>query len=92
MHTIRRLRRAVIEQRYRISSHANQEMSEDDLIAEDVEQIILRGRVARRYTRDPRGPRYEVVGGTMDGRNARVVCRFVPSGQLVIITAYAETE
>lgn len=92
MRALQRMRQAVGDQRYRISSHANREMSEDDLAAEDIETIILTGRISRRFTRDPRGTRYEVAGDTTDGRRASVVCRFVPSGQLVIITAYAEKE
>jgi hypothetical protein len=89
MRAIERIREAIRRQRYRISSHANEEMSEDDLEAVDVEQIILTGRIARRYTRDPRGTRYEVVGQTTDQRQATVVCRFLPSGFLLIVTAYA---
>lgn len=92
MSGLARVRQAIREQRYRISSHANEEMSEDDLEAVDIEQIILMGHVARRFTRDPRGTRYEVVGQTTDGRRASVVCRFLPSGALLIITAYAEEE
>jgi hypothetical protein len=88
MRTIQRLRQAIREQRYRISSHANEEMSEDDLSAEDIESIILTGQIVRRFTRDPRGTRYEVAGDTMDSRRAYVVCRFLPSGVLLIITAY----
>jgi len=92
MRALQRMQKAVREQRYRISSHANEEMSEDNLVAEDVENIILRGRIVRRFTRDPRGTRYEVVGDTTDGRRARVVCRFLSSGVLLLITAYAEEE
>ena len=90
MGALQRLRKAVRDQRYRISSHANEEMSEDELEASDIENIILTGRVARRFTRDPRGTRYAVVGGTTDGRRAYVVCRFLPSAVLLIITAYVE--
>ncbi len=75
-----------------ISSHANEEMSEDHLMAEDIEEVILRGRIVRRYTRDLRGTRYEIAGRAIDGRRARVVCRFLPSGILVIITAFARGE
>jgi Domain of unknown function (DUF4258) len=88
MRTLARMREAIRRQRYRISSHANAEMSDDDLEAVDVEQIILTGHIGHRYTRDPRGTRYEVVGRTTDVRRAAVVCRFLPSGVLLIITAY----
>lgn len=89
---MQRLRRAAREERYRISSHANQEMSEDNLLAQDLESIVLTGRVARRFSRDPRGTRWEVAGRTTDGRTASVVCRFLLSGVLLIITAYERQE
>ena len=92
MDILQRIRRAVREQKYRISSHANEEMSEDDLEAKDIECIIFGGRVARRFTRDPRGTRYEVIGDATDGRRGGVVCRFLRSGVLLIITVYAEEE
>lgn len=86
------IRQAIEEQRYRISSHGNEEMSEDDLVAEDIESIVRTGRITGRFTRDPRGTRYEVAGRATDGRRARVVCRFLLSGVLLVITAYAEEE
>jgi hypothetical protein len=92
MRALQRMQTAIREQGYRISSHANEEMSEDNLVAQDVENVILRGRIARRFTRDPRGTRYEVTGDTADGRRARVVCRFLSSGVLLLITAYVEEE
>jgi len=92
MRALQRIQKAIREQRYRISSHANEEMSEDNLVADDVENVILGGRIMRKFTRDPRGTRYEVAGDTRDGRRARVVCRFLPSGMLLIITAYEREE
>ncbi|MBI1925194.1 DUF4258 domain-containing protein [Candidatus Poribacteria bacterium] len=92
MRAKQRMRQAIREQRYRISSHANEEMSEDNLVAADIESIVLTGQITRRFTHDPRGTRYEVAGDTTDGRRAGVVCRFLSSGVLLIITAYAEEE
>jgi hypothetical protein len=89
---LERIRKAIHEQDYRISAHANEEMSADDLETEDVERTILTGRIIRRFTRDPRGTRYEVRGDTADGRQAYVVCRFLPAGILLIITAYVDEE
>lgn len=89
MRELERIRQAVNDQRYRVSSHANEEMSEDDLESHDVEQVLLTGAITRRFTRDPRGTRYEVTGDTTDGRQAAVICRFLASGWLLIITAYA---
>ena len=92
MRAKQRMRQAIREQQYRISSHANEEMSEDDLMAEDIESIVLTGQITRRFTHDPRGTRYEVAGNTTDGRRGCVVCRFLTSGVLLIITAYVEEE
>ena len=64
-------------------------MAEDDLEAQDIEQILLTGAITRRFTRDPRGTRYEISGTARDGRGASVVCRLLTSGVLRIITAYA---
>ena len=92
MRLLQRLRRAIRELNYRVSSHANLEMSEDNLVVEDIENAVLTGRIVRRFTRDPRGIRCELVGSTTDGRRAGVVCRFLPSGPLLIITAYVQED
>jgi len=90
MDVLRRLQHAIREQRYRISSHANEEMADDFLVAADIESIILTGEITRKFTHDPRGTRYEVLGDTVDYRRAYVMCRFLLSGVLLIITAYVE--
>ena len=89
---IERIRQAIRAQRYRISTHANDEMSDDALEAQDIERIILTGTITQRFTHDPRGTRYEVTGTTTDVRRACVVCRFLTSGVLLIITAYVPEE
>ncbi|MCB0185147.1 MAG: DUF4258 domain-containing protein [Caldilineaceae bacterium] len=92
MDELQRIRRTIREQRYRISTHANEEMSDDFLVAADIEQIILTGDIAQRFTQDERGRRYSLLGDTTDGRRAYVVCRLLLSGVLLIITAYAAEE
>ncbi len=92
MRELERIQKAIREQRYRISSHANEEMSNDDLLAEDMESVIMSGHISQRFTRDPRGTRYEVTGDTMDYRRACVVCRFLTSDLLLIITAFVADE
>lgn len=89
---LERIRQAIRAQRSRISTHANEEMSDDRLEAQDIEHIVFTGTMSARFTRDPRGPRYEVTGTAVDGRHAAVVCRFLASGVLLIITAYAHGE
>ena len=88
MRAIDRIRRCVREERYRISLHANEEISEDRLLAVDIEAAILTGEIRRRFTSDPRGVRYEIVGTATDSREVGIVCRFLPSETLLIIAAY----
>ena len=92
MNVLRRMQKAIRNQRYRISSHANEEMANDFLTADDLENIILTGEIIKKLTHDPRGIRYEVCGETLDYRCGYVICRFLLSGVLLIITAYVENE
>ncbi len=88
MRAIERIRQAISELNYRLSAPANEEMADDELELADVESILLTGKISRKFTRDPRGTRYEILGETEDRSRAYVVCRFLPSGVLLIITAY----
>lgn len=86
---ITRIRRAIREGRYEFTIHALEEMDEDDLDATDVSYAVLHGEISAELTDDPRGIRF-VVGGTtrLQDREMEVVCRFLPSGLLRIITVY----
>jgi hypothetical protein len=64
-------------------------MANDDLIFADIESLIATGQIRRRFTRDPRGARYEVVGTTTDERKVAVICRIKKTGKLLFITTYA---
>lgn len=88
MTIIQRIRQRVIEREYFLSSHAEDEMWADNLERPDLENAILKGRVEKRLTKDPRGIRYRVEGPARDGRPIHVVCRF-SEGSLLLITVYA---
>lgn len=88
MNPLQRIQRAIREEQYRISTHANDEMADDYLESADIERMILTGQIVKKLTHDPRGTRYEIFGETTDGREGYVVCRFLASGALLIITAY----
>ena len=91
--SIRRIRRAVREDHYEFTIHALEEMDEDDLTDTDVRQTLLQGRVVARLSDDPRGIRFVVRGTPKDGvAEIEVVCRFLPSSLLRIITAYVLEE
>lgn len=92
MATIQRIRQKVIDREYYLSSHAEDEMWADQLERSDVENAILKGRIAKRMTRYPRGTRYRIDGPAEDGRPIHVICRFNEEGAFLIITLYALTE
>ncbi|PTL35018.1 hypothetical protein CLG94_11925 [Candidatus Methylomirabilis limnetica] len=55
-------------------------------VIRDIEMAIATGRVRRRFTRDPRGTRYEIVGAAIDGRPVAIICRIKERGKLLFIT------
>ena len=68
--------------------HFFEEMANDNLIFADIESAIESGWVRKKFTRDPRGTRYEIVGRTTDERQAAVVCRVKATGKVLFITTY----
>jgi len=69
--------------------HFFEEMANDDLVFADIERVIATGRIRRRFTRDPRGTRYEIIGSATEERKVAVICRLKETGKLLFITRYA---
>ncbi|HEY2380458.1 MAG TPA: DUF4258 domain-containing protein [Terriglobia bacterium] len=69
--------------------HFLEEMANDNLDFLDIEMIVANGRIHRRFTKDIRGPRYEIIGPSVDGRAIAVVCRIKETGLVLLITTYA---
>ena len=89
MATIDIIRKKVRNKDYEFTiPHFFEEMADDDLQWVDIETAMLNGKVRRRFTRDPRGARYEVVGSATDGRQVAIVCRIKDTGKLLFITTY----
>jgi len=87
--TIDILRKKVRNKEYEFTiPHFFEEMANDDLQLVDIETVILNGKVRRRFTRDPRGTRYEVVGPSTDGRQVAIICRLKETRKLLFITTY----
>ncbi len=63
-------------------------MVADDLKFVDIKRVIETGRIRRKFTRDPRGTRYEIVGLSTDEREVGIICRIKSTGKLLFITAY----
>lgn len=89
MSKLRKIREYVKEQNYRITIHAQQEANNDNLTKEDIEYVILNGKISKKLTHDPRGTRYVVTGKAPNNRIVSVVCRFLEIEKLSIITVYS---
>lgn len=89
MSVLQRIQQLVVDRRYYLSAHAEEEMWADGLERLDIERCILRGRIEKRMSRDVRGTRYRIEGPARDGRLVHVVCRFHEVKDLLIITVYA---
>ena len=89
---LHRLRQMIVDRDYYLSSHAEEEMANDAFERSDVENAILKGKIDKRMTKDPRGARYRVEGPGKDGRLMHVMCRLDEEHRLRIITVYALEE
>ncbi len=84
-----RIRQAVLDGRYRLTSHAHEELAADRLTLIDLESAVLIGEIGRVEQDDPRGTRYTVTGTATDlVTPVSVVGRFIPDGRWLIITVY----
>jgi len=89
MTTIQRIRQKVIDREYYLSSHAEEEMLDDNLERIDIENAILKGSIERKITQDIRGTRYRLEGPALNGRLIHVICRFRENANMILITVYA---
>jgi len=92
MSTLKKIRQKIIDRDYYLSSHAEEEMLDDELERIDVENAIIKGRIEKKLTEDVRGTRYRIEGPARDGRLIHVICRFKEDANLIIITVYALSE
>ncbi|HHT9125759.1 MAG TPA: DUF4258 domain-containing protein [Candidatus Brocadiia bacterium] len=59
----------------------------------DIDTALLTGRIDKKYTKDPRGTRYKIVGTATDNkRHVAIVGRFRGDKIFRIITVYEETD
>jgi hypothetical protein len=86
---LQQLRQKIRDRAYYLSSHAEDEMADDQLERSDIEHAILNGKIEKKLTHDPRGPRFRVEGPAADGRIIHVICRLDENEELRIITVYA---
>lgn len=93
MAIIHKIREKVLKGEYEFTlPHFFEEMADDNLTFADIETAIANGRINRKFTRDRRGTRYEVVGPAIDGREIAIICRIKGSGKLLLITTFVWEE
>ena len=90
---LERIRVTILSGDYDLTRHAIDEMAEDGLSIFDVEYAILHGKITKKETDDPRGPRYTIIGLAKDRQTeVGVAGRFTETGIFLIITVYEVTE
>jgi hypothetical protein len=86
---IERIRKKLFDKEYEFTiPHFFEEMADDDLEFSDIERVIKAGMIRQKFTYDPRGTRYEIVGRSRDEREVAVICRIKSTGKLLFITTY----
>lgn len=90
---LERIKQQVLERSYDISNHALNEAADEGFDIFDIDTALLTGKITRKYTTDPRGTRYKIVGVAADHkRHVAVVGRFRGDKIFRIITVYEETD
>ncbi|MFZ4624556.1 MAG: DUF4258 domain-containing protein [Rhodoferax sp.] len=69
---------------YFVSTHAAEELEDDNLTILDLENIILTGRIVARQ----RDSQTREVKYIIDGKSAQAVVKVGFSGKLIVITCY----
>lgn len=75
---------------YLMSTHAEEEMEDDDLTIFDVEEVILTGEVIERQRDYTTNEWKYLIRGQINGDQAIVVTKLSLTGRLIIITVYLE--
>jgi hypothetical protein len=86
---LQRMREKIRSQKYVMTLHAEEEMSQDTLTIYDIEQGILTGEILERQKdRATAESKYRIRGTTLDGGEVELIAKLSPTGKLVIITVY----
>ena len=89
--TLPRLRDLVRQHRYLVSSHAADELEDDELDILDLESIVLTGEIIERQKDHNTGEaKYVIRGITLANAAGCLVAKFDSIGRAVIITVYLE--
>jgi len=86
---LKRMREKIRVSEYVMTTHAEEEMSEDELTIFDVERVILIGEIVERQ-RDHQTEewKYMIRGQTIAGEDVVVAAKLSVTGVVVVITVY----
>lgn len=88
--TISHFRHLVRTLNYVVSTHAAEELEDDNLTILDLENIVLSGQIsARQRDAKTREIKYVIEGVTLGGDSAEAVVKVGLTGKLIVITVYA---
>ncbi len=87
--TISQIRHLIRTLSYVVSTHAAEELEDDNLTILDIENIVLTGQISERQ-RDvkTRETKYVIAGSTLEGDAGDAVVKIGPTGRLIVITVY----
>ena len=87
--SIARFRQLIRTLSYVVSTHAADELEDDNLSILDLENIFLTGQIVERQRdRTTRQTKYVIQGSTLGGAPGEVVAKAGQSGRLFVITVY----
>jgi Domain of unknown function (DUF4258) len=87
--SIAHLRQLIRTLSYAVSTHAADELEDDNLSILDLENVILTGQIVERQRdRTTRETKYVIQGRALDGTAAKVVAKVNSAGKLFVITIY----
>ena len=88
--SIAHLRQLIRMLSYVVSTHAADELEDDNLSILDLENVVLTGQITERQRdRVTRETKFVIQGNTLDGNAAEVVAKVGHTGRLFVITIYA---
>jgi Domain of unknown function (DUF4258) len=87
--TITQIRQFIRTLNYLVSTHAAEELEDDDLTILDFENVVLTGQVVERQRDEKSGEiKYLIEGLTIEGAKAATVVKVGLTSKLIVITAY----
>ena len=88
-----KFRDAIRRREYLMTTHADEEMWQDELTIHDIENAVLTGEIVERQQDRPTAEgKFLVCGEALDGRKVVVVAKSGYVHRLVIITVYLESD